>query len=298
QHAQPPAAGLLAWVIACHDHPCEPRVHDRFRARRRAAVVAARLERHVHRRAGRIGGARGQGLALCVRHARRGVEALADGAPVLHDHGADEWVRAGPAAPPAGARWRPSRPTGPAMVTGAILAAILGVGLYVRLRHNGYGLPYVYNYDEANHFVNHSVAMLQGPLDPGYYQNPSGFTYVIYLLLRVVYGVFNVHLSDGTVVRQFAFDPTPIWKLARGAAAGLACGFKYTAGLVILALVVAAAARIWRDRGTPWLKRRDLRFLVLAGLALVVAFAITTPYFFVHPDRALSQIQSQAQAAG
>src|SRR5437763_1137465 len=97
---------------------------------------------------------------------------------------------AGPAAPPAGARWRPSRPTGPAMVTGAILAAILGVGLYVRLRHNGYGLPYVYNYDEANHFVNHSVAMLQGPLDPGYYQNPSGFTYVIYLLLRVVYGVF------------------------------------------------------------------------------------------------------------
>src|SRR5436305_13254502 len=105
-----------------------------------------------------------------------------------------------------------------------VAAALLGmgaVGLYLRLRHNGYGLPYVYNYDEANHFVNHSVAMLQGSLDPGYYQNPSGFTYLIYLLLRVVYGVLNVHLPDGTVVRQFAFDPAPIWKLARGAAAVL-----------------------------------------------------------------------------
>src|SRR5205807_7487753 len=92
----------------------------------------------------------------------------------------------------------------------------------------------------ANHFVNHSVAMLQGSLDPGYYQNPSGFTYLIYLLLRVVYGVLNVHLPDGTVVRQFAFDPAPIWKLARGATAVVAM-----AGLLA---TFVTARRFWGVR--------------------------------------------------
>ncbi len=44
-----------------------------------------------------------------------------------------------------------------------------------------------------------------------------------------------------------------------GAAAGLAVGFKYTAGLVLVPLFVAAAVRFWRDRETPWLRRSDLR---------------------------------------
>src|SRR5438093_13507727 len=92
-----------------------------------------------------------------------------------------------------------------------VAAALLGMGaagLYLRLRHNGYGLPYVYNYDEATHFTNRAVAMLGSDLDPGYYQNPSGFTYLVYLTLRATYGVLGVHLDHGTVIRQFDADNT------------------------------------------------------------------------------------------
>jgi hypothetical protein len=250
------------------------------------------------------------------------------------------------------------------------------VGFWLRLRHNGYGLPYVYNYDEATHFTNRAVTMFGSDLDPGYYQNPSGFTYLCYLTLRAIYGVLGVHLDHGTVIRQFAKDDTPIFELTRtlaavlamagvgvvfwvgrriwgtavglvaaallafaflpvtysriavtdvgtfvpvalsvwgalrvyerglrrdyvlaGVGAGLAVGFKYTAGLVILPAVVAGGLRLWREPG-PLLRREALRGLVLAGMALVVLFAVTTPYFFVHPVTALYQIKNQANAAG
>src|SRR5438270_10409374 len=103
-----------------------------------------------------------------------------------------------------------------------ILLAIVAAGLVLRLWNNGYGLPYVYYYDEANHFTSYGVGMLPGTLDPGYYQNPSGFTYLIWLALHFVYGVLGVHLAHGSVTRQFAIDPTPIFKLARDVAALLA----------------------------------------------------------------------------
>src|SRR4051794_21149719 len=243
----------------------------------------------------------------------------------------------------------------------AVLLLIAVAGFYLRLRHNGYGLPYVYNYDEATHFTNRAVTMFGEDFDPGYYQNPSGFTYLCYSALRLVYGVLGVHLDHGTVIRQFAADATPIFELTRGlaavlamagvgavfwvgrrvwgtavglvaaallafaflpvtysriavtdagtflpvalslwgalrvhergwrrdyllagAAAGLAVGFKYTAGLVILPAVVAGGLRLWRESGPP-LRREALRGLLLAGVALVVVFGVTTPYFFVHP---------------
>ena len=69
---------------------------------------------------------------------------------------------------------------GPVLVAAALLV-VVAAGLYVRLRHHGYGLPYVYNYDEATHFTNRAVNMLGSDLDPSYYQNPSGFTYLSYL---------------------------------------------------------------------------------------------------------------------
>ncbi|TML82278.1 MAG: glycosyltransferase family 39 protein [Actinobacteria bacterium] len=260
-----------------------------------------------------------------------------------------------------------------------VAAALLGMGaagFYLRLRHNGYGLPYVYNYDEATHFTNHSVHMLGSDLDPGYYQNPSGFTYLGYFALRGVYGLLGAHLHYGTIGRQFKGNDTPIFEVTRGlaavlamagmatvfwvgrrvwgtavglvaaalltfaflpvtysriavtdvaaflpvalslygavlvyergrwrdyllagAGAGLAVGFKYTAGLVILPTLVAGGLRLWREPG-PLVRRPALRALVLAGAGLVVAFAITTPYFFAHPVRALYQIKNQASAAG
>ena len=52
-----------------------------------------------------------------------------------------------------------------------------------------HGLPFAYNADEAEHFVPRAIAMLHGSLDPGYYENPPAFTY---LLL----GVFHVRGGD------------------------------------------------------------------------------------------------------
>jgi hypothetical protein len=265
----------------------------------------------------------------------------------------------------------------PGILVWALLGLILVAGLWIRLRHNGYGLPFVYNYDEAEHFTNRAVGMFGGDLDPGYYQNPSGYTYLIYAGLRIWFGILPFDLDFDRISLQFEVDPTPIWEFARtltallamagvvgtfflarrfygarvalvaaailafaflpvtysriavtdvgtflpvaiaiwaillvyergrlvhylvaGAAIGLAVGFKYTAGLALVPLLIAAGVRFWRDRDTPLLGRRDLRYLVAAGVALTVAFAITTPYFFVHPVDALWELKEQAEAAG
>ena len=283
-------------------------------------------------------------------------------------------------------RARLRRPTGHELLAYGLLGLILVVGLYVRLLNNDYGLPYVYNYDEAQHFTNKAVSMISGDLDPGYYQNPSAFTYLVLVALRLVYGVFGsvFELTEGSIRRQFIQDPTPIWELARGLsavlamlgvaatfwvgkriwglrvavvaaailcfsflpvvysrialtdtgtflpvvvciyfslrawedgrrrhyllagiAAGFAIGFKYTAGLVLVPLFVAAVMRLWRQREpdrpwyrTPWHRRPELLSLILTGVATTVAFAITTPFFFVKPISALYQLKQQAEAAG
>jgi hypothetical protein len=258
-----------------------------------------------------------------------------------------------------------------------LLGLIVIAGLVLRLRNNGYGLPYVYNFDEAQHFVSRSINVFGGELDPRYYQNPSGYTYLVFLALKAWYGIFGSHLKYGTVSQQFFVDPTPIWEFARtftaliatagvlatfalarrwwgarvalvaaalltfaflpvvysriavtdvatflpvavavyaslrvledgrlrwyllaGAAVGFATGFKYTAGLVVVTLIVAAVARFFRDRGTPLWRRRDVYYGAAAALLAVFCFALTTPYFFVHWDDAISQLREQAKAAG
>jgi hypothetical protein len=283
-------------------------------------------------------------------------------------------------------RARLRRPTGHELIAYGLLAAIVVVGLYLRLRNNDYGLPYVYNYDEAQHFTNKAVTMINGDLDPGYYQNPSAFTYLVFVALKVVYGLFGsvFELTEGSIRRQFVQDPTPIWELARGlaavlailgvvatfwvgrriwglrvavvaaailcfaflpvvysrialtdtgtflpvvlcvyfslraweegrrrhyvlagVAAGFAIGFKYTAGLVLVPLFVAALVRLWSQRDperpwyrTRWHRRPELISLVLTGVATTIAFAVTTPFFFVKPVSALYQLKQQAEAAG
>lgn len=101
------------------------------------------------------------------------------------------------------------------------LAALLALGLVLRLAHARYGLPFVWNLDERTHFVNRAVQMFNGDFDPGYYQNPAAFTYLAYLWLRFLYGGlgFWFPLEWGTVPRQFSRDPTEIWLAARALAA-------------------------------------------------------------------------------
>ena len=86
-------------------------------------------------------------------------------------------------------------------------------------------------------------------------------------------------------------------RLRRGAAAGLAIGFKYTAGLVLLAPALALALPLAAARD-----RAALRAAALGGLALaagaVATFFITNPYFFFDLDTALHQLRGQAELAG
>ena len=67
---------------------------------------------------------------------------------------------------------------------GLRLGAILVLALALRLWHLRHGLPFAYNADEAEHFVPKAIGMFGDGLDPGYYENPSALTYLLYLCSR------------------------------------------------------------------------------------------------------------------
>jgi hypothetical protein len=252
------------------------------------------------------------------------------------------------------------------------LALIVIAGFGVRVLHNTYGLPYVYNIDEGSHFTNRAVGMFGGSPNPGYFQNPSAFTYLEHLALRFQYGPGHV-IPFGNydrVIKQFAHDPSTIYRTGRtlaallcilgviavywvgrrlwgtfeglaaagvlsfaflpvaysriavtdvgtllpvsfalyaairvyegagrrmwlfgGAMAGLAIGFKYTSGLVLLPLALATAARMRRD---PRVAREGL----LALVAAVGVFFVTNPYVFIDISSAWHQLRGEAELAG
>ncbi len=254
----------------------------------------------------------------------------------------------------------------------AVLALILVAGFALRLWNIDYGLPFVYSIDEASHFTSRSVAMFWQDLDPGYYQNPAAFTYLVHLLLRLLYGPlgFAFDLPYGNVTDQFDKDPTQIWIAARtlaaglcvagaaatyvaarrlwgvreglvaaailtfaflpvaysrvavtdagalaglalallwsvrayergrlrdyvlaGGAAGLALAFKYTAGLALLPLALAALARLRAD-GPRVLGRLALG----VGLAALI-FVVLNPYLLGSFDAWWSDLRDQAEVA-
>ena len=285
-----------------------------------------------------------------------------------------------------------------------LLLIILAAGLALRLWNIDYGLPFVYSIDEGSHFTSRAVEMFWQDLDPGYYQNPSAYTYLVYALFRVMYGPlgFLFELPFGNVTDQFDKNPTEMWIAARalaavlcmagvaatywaarrlwgvreglvaaallafaflpvaysrvavtdvgallgvalalgfavwayedgrlrffgaaGAAAGLALSFKYTAGLALLPVLIAALGRAWpraRRAGLPrtgsprggsqlsGFPRAEsgspgaeiLR--PLGGLALAVAlaglvFVALNPYLFGSLDAWWSDLRDQAEVA-
>ena len=94
--AQDPEAapgGLLGGIVGGdHDAP-DARLQDRLGARRRLALVAARLERHVQRRPAQVRHAAGlDRVDLGVRAAVFLVPALPQDLAVAGDHGADDRV--------------------------------------------------------------------------------------------------------------------------------------------------------------------------------------------------------------
>ncbi len=111
------------------------------------------------------------------------------------------------------------------------LAVVLAGALGLRLWGVRQGLPYAYNTDEADHFVPRAVAMFGHSLNPHYFANPPGFTYVLHYLFAIAYG------GKTGVRHAFAHDPTGVYTLSRAAAAAL--------GVIALWLLYATGARLF-----------------------------------------------------
>jgi Dolichyl-phosphate-mannose-protein mannosyltransferase len=123
-----------------------------------------------------------------------------------------------------------------------VLALILVAGFALRVWNIDYGLPFVYSIDEGSHFTSRAVEMFWQDLDPGYYQNPAAYTYLVYGLLRAMYGPlgFLFDLRFANVTEQFDKDPSQIWIAARTMAAALCMGG--------VAATYWAARRLWGVR--------------------------------------------------
>lgn len=245
------------------------------------------------------------------------------------------------------------------------LALVLAAALGLRLWGIKQGLPYVYNIDEAGHFVPKAVRMFSSGLDPRYFVNPPALTYVLHAVFAVWYG------GGASVERVFALHPDQVYLLARvtvailGAAAiwmlyllgarlfdrrvgllaaaleavaflpvfyghfalndaptllpltlslfgsagvlrygrgldyafagiglGLGCASKYTAGIVLVALVAAAAAHYLR--GEPGGGRRVIVGISLAGGCALAAFLAANPYALLDFQRFHAELIHQS----
>jgi len=154
----------------------------------------------------------------------------------------------GAAGAPAARRARRHR--GWALAVGVLLAGALGL----RLWGIGHGLPYVYNTDENAHFVPQAIGLFGHGLNPHYFVNPPGFTYVLHGLFAAWFG------GREAVGEAYATDPTQVFVLARIASALL--------GTAAVGLLYLAGARL-AGRRTGF----------LAAALLAVAFL---PVFYAH----------------
>ncbi len=127
------------------------------------------------------------------------------------------------------------------------VAVVLAVALGLRLWGVGSGLPWVYNVDEAQHFVPLAVGMQGGNLDPGgYFANPPAFTYLLA-------GLFRLWLGGHTGRVYYSDHSTELWLIARVTSGVL--------GTLAVWLLYLAGARMF-----------DRRTGLLAAAVMAVAF--------------------------
>lgn len=81
------------------------------------------------------------------------------------------------------------------------------------------------------------------------------------------------------------------WFVLAGVSIGLAIGFKYTTGLLLAPLLVAAVVRL--RAGEPGVPKN----VALALAAMTLAFLITTPYFLFDLGEAVDELRAQSYAA-
>ncbi len=109
------------------------------------------------------------------------------------------------------------REEGPSL---SVLGLILLVGLVLRVVHNDHGLPYVYYVDEGSHFTKRAIETFRDA-NPGYFQNPSGYTYLLYLVYRAVAVGMG---GSADVVAAYRANATWVFEVSRGLAAVLCLG--------------------------------------------------------------------------
>ncbi|HEY2632622.1 MAG TPA: glycosyltransferase family 39 protein [Solirubrobacteraceae bacterium] len=134
------------------------------------------------------------------------------------------------------------------------LALVLAAALVLRLWGIRSGLPYIYNIDEAGHFVPKAVAMSSGGLNPHYFVNPPALTYVLHLVFVVWFG------GDHGALGEYAIHPDRVFLVARVVVALLGTGAVW--------LLYLLGARLF-----------DRRVGLLAAAVEAVAFL---PVFYGH----------------
>jgi hypothetical protein len=131
---------------------------------------------------------------------------------------------------------------------------VLATALGLRLWGIKQGLPYIYNIDEAGHFVPKAVEMFSHGLNPQYFVNPPALTYVLHL-------VFAVWFGGGHGVRsEYALHPNEVYLVARVTVALL--------GAAAVWMLYLVGARLF-----------DRRVALLAAALEAVAFL---PVFYGH----------------
>ncbi|TYL46109.1 DUF2029 domain-containing protein [Nocardioides sp. BGMRC 2183] len=106
-----------------------------------------------------------------------------------------------------------------------LLAGILLLSLSVRLVALRHGLPHAYNADEELHYVPQATRAADGDWYSGYFENPSGYTYLVALVYRGVFAGQDVSLL-------LVDDPAAVLLLAR-----LVTAFLGTAAVAAVYLV-------------------------------------------------------------
>jgi hypothetical protein len=138
---------------------------------------------------------------------------------------------------------------------GVAVAVLLALALTLRLWGIRSGLPWIYNVDEADHFVPEALRMLGGNLQPRaggagtYLGNPSAFTYILAALYEVAFG------GVGAAERVYrSADPSELWVIARAASA--------VAGTIAVGLLYLVGRRLF-DRSTGLLAAATMAFAFL-----------------------------------
>ncbi len=119
------------------------------------------------------------------------------------------------AAPSGGGRRISRRRQGRPDLHGPALVLLLVVAFLLRLWGIKQGLPYSYNFDEANHFVPRAVSFFSHDLNPHYFQNPPAYSYLLQIVFELWFG------SADAVKRAYVTDPTAVFVVARLVAAVL-----------------------------------------------------------------------------